>query len=323
MKRHLLSAARPHAATTRCCVLDTAEELARLADRADQEAADPARPHRRQPLLRGLDPHPDLLRGGRQAAVGRRHQLLRQGLERLQGREPQGHRADAGGDGRRRRRRPAPRQRRAAPARALRLDRRRRRQRRRRHARAPDAGAARRVHDAAPPGRRRRRPGRPARDHRRRRPAQPGRPLQRPAAAHARRRGHAGRAADPAPGRRRRPGRARSPTTSTRALPKSRRGDDAAGPARADERRAFFPSAARVRAPLRPGRDPAASAARPRDRHAPRPDEPRHGDRGRRRRRRPLDHRRAGHQRRERADGGPLPAARRSAIRDRPGAIRE
>ena len=47
---------------------------------AHQEAADPARPHRRQPLLRGLHPDPDLLRGRRQAAVRRRHQLLRQGL---------------------------------------------------------------------------------------------------------------------------------------------------------------------------------------------------------------------------------------------------
>ena len=36
---------------------------------ADQEAPHPARPHRGQPLLRGLDPHPDLVRGGRQAAL--------------------------------------------------------------------------------------------------------------------------------------------------------------------------------------------------------------------------------------------------------------
>ena len=36
---------------------------------ADQEAARAARPHRGQPVLRGLHPHPDLLRGRGQAAV--------------------------------------------------------------------------------------------------------------------------------------------------------------------------------------------------------------------------------------------------------------
>ena len=53
---------------------------------------------------------------GGQAAVRRRHQLLGQGLERVQGREPQGHRADPGGDGRGRGGDPALRLRRAAPA---------------------------------------------------------------------------------------------------------------------------------------------------------------------------------------------------------------
>ena len=67
-----------------------------------QEAADAARPHRGEPVLRGLHPDPDLVRGGGQAAVRRRDQLLRQGLQRVQGREPQGHRADPAGDGRRR-----------------------------------------------------------------------------------------------------------------------------------------------------------------------------------------------------------------------------
>ena len=89
------------------------------------------------------------------------------------------------------------------------------RQRRRRHPRAPDAGAARRLHDAPAP-----RPGRgPAGHDRRRRPAQPGRALQRPAAAHPRRRGHPRRAADAAAGRRRAPGRRRCRTTSTRCCP--------------------------------------------------------------------------------------------------------
>ena len=76
-----------------------------------------------------------------------------------------------------------------------------RRQRRRRHARAPDAGAARRVHAASAPRRRRRRPGGPrvtiVGDVLHSRVAR----SQRAAAAHPRRRGHPGRAADPAAGR--------------------------------------------------------------------------------------------------------------------------
>ena len=59
---------------------------ARRAAARGQEAAHPARPHRRQPLLRGLHPHPVLLRDRRQVAVRRRHQHLRQGLLRQQGR---------------------------------------------------------------------------------------------------------------------------------------------------------------------------------------------------------------------------------------------
>ena len=53
---------------------------ARWPDRPIKKLPDPARPHRRQPVLRGLHPHPDLVRGRGQAAVGRRHQLLGQGL---------------------------------------------------------------------------------------------------------------------------------------------------------------------------------------------------------------------------------------------------
>ena len=45
-----------------------------------QETAGPARPHRGQPLLRGLHPHADFLRGRRQAALRRRHQLRRERL---------------------------------------------------------------------------------------------------------------------------------------------------------------------------------------------------------------------------------------------------
>ncbi len=56
---------------------------------------------------------------------------------------------------------------------------------------------------------------------RRRRAAQPGRPLQRAAAVHARRRGHAGRPAHAAAGRRRVRGRARCATTSTPRCPRA------------------------------------------------------------------------------------------------------
>ena len=132
-------------------ILDTAEQLDRGARRPrGQEAAAAARADRRQPLLRGLDPYPDLLRAGGQAAVGRRRHLQRQGLERLQGRVAQGHRADPGGDGRRRRGGPALLLGRGAPARHLGA--RQGDQRRRRHPRASDPGAARRLHDAPPLG---------------------------------------------------------------------------------------------------------------------------------------------------------------------------
>ena len=88
---------------------------------------------------------------------------------------------------------------------------------------------------------------------RRRRPALPGRPLERAAAAHPRRRGHPGRAADPAAGRRRGLAVRRSSYDLDAALAEVRRGDDAAGPARADERR-VLPDRARVLPPLRPRR---------------------------------------------------------------------
>ena len=73
---------------------------ARRAAARGQEAADPARAHRGQPLLRGLDPHAQLVRDRRQVALGRRHQHLRQGVLDLQGRVPARHRAHRGGDGR-------------------------------------------------------------------------------------------------------------------------------------------------------------------------------------------------------------------------------
>ena len=150
------------------------------------QAAHPARPDGREPVLRGLDPHPDQLRGGRQAPLGRRHHLQREGLERVEGREPEGHRADHRGDGGGCGGAAAQRVRRRARARRQRLDRRRRRQRRRRDARAPDPGAARRLHDAQAAPRRgitRPRPRRGARDDRRRHPALAGRAVERLAAA--------------------------------------------------------------------------------------------------------------------------------------------
>ena len=155
-------------------------------------------------------------------------------------------------------------------------------QRRRRHPRAPHPGAARRVHDVAAPGRSTGRArGPPGRD-RRRRAAQPGGPLQRAAAAHPRRRGHPGRAADAAAGRHRHLA-GRDVVRPRRGDPQGRRRDDAAGPARTDERR-VLPDRARVLPALRARRPPDGDPPGPHDRHAPGPDGPRHGDhRGRRR----------------------------------------
>ena len=73
----------------------------------------------------------------------------------------------------------------------------------------------------------------------------------------------------------------------------------------------FFPSAREYS--RRYGLDARRMGApgRRRDRHAPGPDEPRHGDRRRGGRLRPLHDRRTGRQRGLRAHGRPLPAARR------------
>ena len=222
MKRHLLSAGRPDPRRRRAGPRH--RRGAAVAGRpADQEAAGAARPHRGQPVLRGLHPHPDLVRGRRQAALGRRHQLLRQGLVAVQGREPQGHRAHPRGDGRRRGRRPPRRQRRAAPAGQLRLG---------RGSSVVNAGDGTHEHptqallDAFTMWRHlgaQRRPRRPPGRDRRRRPAQPGGPLQRAAAA--------ARSAPRSPWSRRRrccrsasrAGRSRRRTTSTRCCPRPTR----------------------------------------------------------------------------------------------------
>ena len=164
-----------------------------------QEAADAARQDRGQPLLRGLHPHPHLVRGRREAPQRRRDQLLGEGLERLEGRVAAGHRADAAGDGGGCRRHPPWRVRRSSHPGDERMDHRRRRQRRRRHARAPHPGAAGRLHDPQAHLRRRQpraRPHRTVGDDRRRHPALSRRALERVAARHPRRRRHARRAAD-------------------------------------------------------------------------------------------------------------------------------
>ena len=118
--------------------------------------------------------------------------------------------------------------------------------------------------------------GKPHRD-RRRHPAQPGRPVQRAAAVHARCGGGAGRAADPVAGRCRDwPVRCR--TVARRRTSRSRRGADAAGAGRADERR-FLPVGAGVLDQLRTCREAARAAARACRRPASRADAARHGDR--------------------------------------------
>ena len=60
-----------------------------------QEAHLSARPHPGQPVLRGLDPHPILVRTGRQAARRRRHEHVGVVVLDPQGRDADGYRGDA------------------------------------------------------------------------------------------------------------------------------------------------------------------------------------------------------------------------------------
>ena len=69
-------------------------------DPGDQEGSRPARADGREPLLRELHTHADLVRAGRQAPVGGRDQLRLRRLERLEGGVPEGHGAHPPGDGR-------------------------------------------------------------------------------------------------------------------------------------------------------------------------------------------------------------------------------
>ncbi len=112
-RRHLLSIGDLDRGRRRAAARDRAL-LRALAGAREQEAADAARPARRQRLLRVVDAHLVVVRARRQAAL-RRH-ALDQG-ERLLGREgrvAEGHRADALGLRPGRDRHPPPADRRAA-----------------------------------------------------------------------------------------------------------------------------------------------------------------------------------------------------------------
>ena len=244
------------------------EQLCRERDRGDprprrelrrgrpprhQEGADPARPHRRHPLLRVEHPHQLLLRARRQAAL--RRPRLGQGGRLLgrQGRVAEGHGRDPlrlrpGGD-----RHPPPLRRRRPAGR--RLDRGGGRQRRRRQARAPEPGAARRLH-AAPPARLAR--GQADLD-RRRRPPQPRRPLQPDRLPGDGRRGDRLRPADADPARDR-AARLRGRPLA-RPARRGRRRLRPAPAARADERRASCPRSASTRPTSRSTRAGSARAS--------------------------------------------------------------
>ena len=132
-------------------------------------------------------------------------------------------------------------------------------QRRRRDARAPDPGAPRRLHPAAPPRLAR---GPPRRDRRRPDP-QPGLPVQRAVPDPPRRPRDRGRAADADAERDRRlvgRGRLRDVVRHRRGAARGRRGDDAARPARADVGR-VLPERAGVHRRLRPDPQPAGACS--------------------------------------------------------------
>ena len=104
-------------------------------------------PARRQSLLRVVDAHVVELRARREAPLGRHAHIKSRRLVGRQGRVAEGHGADARRLRPGRDRHPPPADRRAAARRAR--DRRAHRERRRRQAPAPDAGAARPLHDPA------------------------------------------------------------------------------------------------------------------------------------------------------------------------------
>src|SRR3954447_15945134 len=269
----------------------------------DQEGPRAARADRAEPLLRGLDPHPLVLRARGEAPLRRRRELLGERLERREGRVAEGHRPDAERPQARRDRHPHAvggrvRARRAVDAGGG-------RQRRRRQARAADAGAARRLHPAPA----RRRPRRRLDLDRGRRPALPGRAVQRARLPGDGREGDGLRAADadPAPHR---GARLRRPLHARRA-PDRRRRLRAADAERAHGR-GVRPDDPRVRRRVPDQRPPPAPAS---GAHAPRSGEPRRRALGRGRRLAAGGHHDAGRVRDRRADGGALRGACRPSGR--------
>ena len=111
----------------------------------DQEGPDAARPDHHQPVLRAEHADAHVVRARREAAQRRHARMTTSRIERRQGRDARRHGADPRGHVAGHDRDAARRLGRAASARAH-LPR-QHHQRRRRHARASDAGAARRVHD--------------------------------------------------------------------------------------------------------------------------------------------------------------------------------
>src|SRR4051794_25140195 len=271
----------------------------------DQEGPGAARPDGPEPLLRGFHPDPLELRAGRQAPERRRRELLGERLERREGRVAQGHRADAERPQARRDRHPHAVGRGGGARRPV--DAGGGRQRRRRQARAPDPGAARRLHPA--PARRRHRRGLDL--DRRRRPALAGRALERARVPGDGSEGHGLRPADAHPpphggARLRRPLHARRARDRRRRL-------RAAHAERADGRgvRADDP---RVRRRVPDQRPPAAPAPGP---HASRPGEPRGRALRRGRRLAAGGHHDAGRVGDRRPDGGALRGAGRQGGRAR------
>ena len=177
-------------------ILDTAEAMREIGAASDQEGADAARQDGRQPLLRAEHADADVVRDRREAPERRHPEHRRRGVERAQGRDAGRHGAEHRSDGARHDRH-APRVLRRAAICSRGICQSRDHQRRRRHARASDAGAARRVHDPRAQEAHRGAEGR----HRRRPAAQPRAAIERAAADQARRRRLAVRSADAGAGR--------------------------------------------------------------------------------------------------------------------------
>ena len=99
--------------STPCTGCSTSPTHGRGQPAPEPEGAGAARQDGVQPVLRGLDPDPAVVRDGGQAAVGRRDDVQRRHVERQQGREPARHDRDGRRDGRRRVRHPPQGERRA------------------------------------------------------------------------------------------------------------------------------------------------------------------------------------------------------------------